>query len=120
MKIDRKKVYEKYGGRCAYCGREIAFKDMQVDHFIPQRDYADRRVSGDKNNMENLMPSCRVCNHYKRDNSLDYFRELIEEIPCKLAKRQYIYKVGMAYGFYDGERRKVEFYFERCDQSKGE
>lgn len=26
----REAVYQKYGGRCAYCGRVIAYKDMQV------------------------------------------------------------------------------------------
>lgn len=29
----RQVVYEKYNGRCAYCEREMAYKDMQVDHF---------------------------------------------------------------------------------------
>lgn len=28
----RKAVYEKYGGHCAYCGCELDYKDMQVDH----------------------------------------------------------------------------------------
>ena len=30
-KKTREAVYQKYGGRCAYCGRAIAYKDMQVD-----------------------------------------------------------------------------------------
>ena len=37
MKIDRLKIYNKYGGHCAYCGREIEYKQMQVDHHFPQR-----------------------------------------------------------------------------------
>lgn len=36
-KAIRQAVYAKFGGKCAYCGREIAYKDMQVDHFIPKR-----------------------------------------------------------------------------------
>lgn len=32
-KKTREAVYQKYGGRCAYCGRPIAYKDMQVDHL---------------------------------------------------------------------------------------
>ena len=105
MKVDRQKVYEKYSGRCAYCGREIKVKDMQVDHFVPVR-------KGGETTYENLMPSCRTCNHYKRSESLENFRKMIATIPCKLAERQYIYKVGMAYGFFDGEKRDVKFYFE--------
>ena len=29
----RENIYNKYNGHCAYCGREIAYKDMQVDHL---------------------------------------------------------------------------------------
>ena len=31
-KAMRQQVYEKYGGHCAYCGRQIEYKEMQVDH----------------------------------------------------------------------------------------
>lgn len=33
----REAVYAKYDGHCAYCGRAIDIKDMQVDHFLPLR-----------------------------------------------------------------------------------
>lgn len=112
----REIVYQKYGGRCAYCGRTIAYKDMQVDHFIPKADEIYNHKSPDAiNDTNNLMPSCRTCNHYKRAYSLEDFRELIEQIPVKLGKREYIYKVGMAYGFYDDQPRKVRFFFEESE-----
>ena len=41
-KAKRELVYNKYNGRCAYCGREIAYKNMQVDHFIPKNGYFDK------------------------------------------------------------------------------
>lgn len=106
----RKIVYEKYDGRCAYCGREIAYKDMQVDHFIPQRGWNE---SG-SNDITNLMPSCRMCNHYKRANSLETFRSYIEEIPRKLSDN-YIYKIGVAYGNVIENKKPVVFYFEQED-----
>ena len=31
----RQKIWEKYGGKCAYCGEPIPFKGMHVDHLIP-------------------------------------------------------------------------------------
>ena len=31
----RMALYEKYNHRCGYCGCEIAYKDMQVDHLKP-------------------------------------------------------------------------------------
>ena len=109
MKIDRKKVFEKYNGHCAYCGRKIEYKDMQVDHVKPQR-------NGGSDNLDNLMPSCRTCNHYKRANSLEAFRDMISKIPCKLARDSYIYKVGIAYGFYDSKQKDIKFYFERIEK----
>ena len=39
-KKTREAVYAKYDGHCAYCGRAIAYRDMQVDHFLPLRAYS--------------------------------------------------------------------------------
>ena len=103
--INRVLVHRKYGGRCAYCGREIAYTEMQIDHLIPKR-------SGGKDDIDNLMPACRLCNHYKRAESLENFRKMISEIPKKLGEREYIFKVGMLYGFWDAESKDVKFYFE--------
>ena len=35
-KSDREKVYDKYSGHCAYCGKPITLQSMQVDHIIPK------------------------------------------------------------------------------------
>lgn len=106
MGIDRKAVYEKFDGHCAYCGKTIQFKDMQVDHIKP-------KCNGGTDDMDNLFPSCRRCNHYKRTLSVNLFRMMIEEIPQKLMARQYIFKVGVDYGFFEPRKRKVKFYFEQ-------
>ena len=37
MKIDRAKIWAKFGGKCAYCGCEISLKDMQIGHIKPKR-----------------------------------------------------------------------------------
>lgn len=108
-KKTREAVYAKYDGHCAYCGREIAYKDMQVDHFIPYRAWGIEDAGTD--DISNLMPSCRMCNHYKRANSLETFRRYIEEIPRKLHEN-YIYKVGLVYGNVSEKEKKILFYFE--------
>lgn len=109
-KAVRMAVYEKYGGRCAYCGRKIDYKDMQVDHFLPLRGWGIEPPGA--NDISNLMPSCRMCNHYKRANSLETFRWYIQEIPRKL-RENYIYKVGVVYGnIVENEKKPIEFYFE--------
>ena len=103
----RQSVYEKYGGRCAYCGRKIEYNDMQVDHFVAKRVWNE---SG-SDDFSNLMPACRMCNHYKRANSLETFRRYIQEIPRKL-RQNYIYKVGVAYGNVIENEKPIKFYFE--------
>ena len=109
-KSKREAVYRKYDGHCAYCGREIAYKNMQVDHFQPLRAWGIEDAGTD--DLDNLMPACRMCNHYKRANSLETFRRYIEEIPRKLHDN-YIYKVGIVYGEIAEQAHPVKFYFEQ-------
>ena len=110
-KTMREAVYEKYGGHCAYCGRSIKYSEMQVDHFRPRRAYNAEDSGGD--DISNLMPACRMCNHYKRANTLETFRRYIEEIPRKL-RQNYIYKVGVAYGNVVENEKPIRFYFEEA------
>ena len=112
-KSKREEVYPTYNGHCAYCGREIAYKDMQVDHFLPLRAWGIEDTGTD--DLDNLMPACRMCNHYKRANSHEAFRRYIEEIPRKL-RDNYIYKVGVAYGEVVEQEHPVKFYFERQER----
>ena len=62
--IDREQVYNKYNGRCAYCGMEVEFKNFQVDHYWPKF-LAHLEPLLDNNRPDNLMPSCRKCNIHK-------------------------------------------------------
>lgn len=74
-KQQRQKVYNKYNGHCAYCGCELEYKDMQVDHLIPLNDWNNSYTDEELWSMDNLMPSCRLCNHYKRSYTLEHFLE---------------------------------------------
>ena len=118
-KLRREAVYRKYGGRCAYCGTPILMKDMQVDHHIPKfRAEAYRQRTGrDVESLDNLYPSCRMCNHYKRENGIELFRKYIEDIPRKL-KRDYIYKVGVRYGVVQPQPRYIQFFYEKVKDMK--
>lgn len=108
-KKTRETVYRKYDGRCAYCGRAIDYKMMQVDHFRPLRQFEQNDPTA--NDISNLMPACRMCNHYKRANSLETFRKCIAEIPRKL-RDDYIYKIGVAYGNIVENEHPIRFFFE--------
>ena len=119
-KKTREAVYNKYNGHCAYCGKEITYKEMQVDHLIPvQRERFGRYTEEQIECFENYMPSCRRCNHSKRSYSLENYRKFVEEIPRKLEERNYIYKVGLDYKLIEPHKHKIKFYFEEFeDQNK--
>ena len=102
----RKQVYEKYNRHCAYCGCELKCKDMQVDHVIP--------VYGKDggNDIDNLLPSCRMCNFYKSTFSIEVFRNHLETLHEKLQK-SFIYRLALEYGLITEHKDKVVFYFEK-------
>jgi hypothetical protein len=113
----REAVYNKYGGHCAYCGKELESKGWQLDHLIPyQRERWKKYSEEEIECFENYMPACRRCNHYKRAHSLEVFRKYIEEIPAKLYRDNYIYKVGLDYGLVEDHSHKVKFYFEWLEE----
>ena len=128
MKIDRNKVWLKYNKHCSYCGKEITYKDMQIDHLTPKKfaHYYEHEnmktfigAKGDNiDAFENLMPSCRRCNHYKRGYRLDEFRGLLKTIHQRIAK-DYITKVGIDYGVVNFKPFDGVFYFEEF-MSKGD
>lgn len=105
MKIDRQQIYLKCGGHCAYCGKEIDIKDMQIDHIRPKR-------QDGTNEIDNLNPSCRVCNHYKRAQDLEEFRDTITTLIERI-KKIYIVRVGISYGIIRAFEWDKKFYFEK-------
>lgn len=115
----REAVYNKYDGHCAYCGKELEPKGWQLDHLIPvQRERFKKYSEEEIECFENYVPSCRRCNHYKRAHSLEVFRKYIEEIPAKLYRDNYIYKVGLDYGLVEAHERKIKFYFEWLEENE--
>ena len=111
MKIDRQKVYEKYNGHCAYCGKAIAIKDMQVDHILPKR-------NGGTDDIDNLNPSCRLCNHYKRANSIECFRSFSLGGLIGRLMKIYIFRVALDYGMITINGWDKKFYFEKNGTDK--
>lgn len=105
-KATREKVFAKYDGHCAYCGQEIEYKDMQVDHLECVRNF------GDNTEIENLMPACRMCNYYKDTMTLERFREELGELKKRL-NYKFIYRLARAYGLIVEVEKPIEFYFEK-------
>lgn len=105
------KVYEKTKGHCAYCGCEIEYKDMQVDHVIPINGW---KVQG-TDTIDNMLPACRSCNHYKSRSTLEGFRKMLENMPNVLERDSVTYKNAVRYGLVTPTPKKIIFYFERME-----
>ena len=78
-KRQREAVFNKYGGRCAYCGCELTLRTMQVDHIkaVYASSLENNGVETQDDNLENLNPSCRQCNFYKGTLDIEQFRKKI-------------------------------------------
>jgi hypothetical protein len=87
---------------------------MQVDHYYPQckaRFYL-RRFKIDVHAEENLMPTCRRCNHYKRAATPKQFKELMKTLHERL-EAIYILKVAVDFGMATIQPFDGHFYFEK-------
>ena len=106
----RERVFNKYDGYCAYCGKKITIKNFQVDHIVSKHNWGTDDIS-------NLNPSCRSCNHYKRSNNLEGFRQLMKTLHKRLEKI-YIVRVAVDFGIVNIKPFDGEFNFERYERIK--
>lgn len=106
----REKVWLKYmgnkvEGKC-YCCRikSIHFTDFEVGH--------NKAVSrGGKNNIENLRPICRSCNHGMKSKTIEWYRNKYyvkpSEKPKKITKTKKPKKQSLFGGFDVGKETKI-------------
>jgi len=109
-KETRKQVYEKTGGKCAYCGCDLP-KGWHVDHVVPVV-----RIGGDytgkgTDDIENLLPACPSCNIIKSSQPLESFREEIENMYNSINNGTF--KIAERFGIVERQKIKVVFYFEK-------
>ena len=110
--LERMEIYTKPGGCCAYCGCDLRFEDMQVDHVVPLNGWSEKG----SDTLDNMLPSCRSCNHYKSRSTLEGFRKMLEAMPDVLMRDSVTYKNAVRFGLVDPKPHKVVFYFERLRQ----
>jgi hypothetical protein len=109
-KWERVQVYQKMGGHCAYCGCDLKYKDMQVDHVIALR-------RGGADTLDNMLPACRSCNYYKDTLTIEGFRDNIARLPTVLMRDNVTYKIAVRFGTVHPNPHKVKFYFEKVTDS---
>jgi hypothetical protein len=101
----REKVWKKYDCKCAYCGNDLEYNKLQVDHI-------DAKFLGGKDDIINYNPSCRECNFYKSTFTIDEFREQISTILDRV-KKPFIVRLAIKYGLISFKPFDRLFYFEK-------
>lgn len=120
-KHERQLVYKKCNGHCAYCGKEITIGQMQVDHIIPMEFYPSYDCYGiDIDVIDNMLPSCRSCNNYKRTFSLEQFRSQIERCPTILKGESATYRNAVRFSMVIPNPHHIQFYFETLPEIKAD
>lgn len=122
-KQEREFIFNKYGGRCAYCGCELPAKGWHADHIEAiVREFA--YVSGkgfkstgtcqkpENNVLQNYNPSCASCNIQKNSFTLEQFRDNIKQFVNSLNQYSTQYKFAKKYGLVTETEIDVKFYFE--------
>lgn len=109
-------VYEKCNHRCAYCGCELEYKDMQVDHVksvFANTDISHTMTEEEMYSEKNLLPACRQCNFYKSYGNLESFREALTNTLIRNLQKTFQYRLAIKYGLIQEHIEPVQFYFEK-------
>ena len=125
-KKTRLRVWNKYKHKCAYCGCDLEYKDMQVDHIIPHYWYSEiygciidrgtKITAYGIDDFENLNPACRVCNKWKSVWTIEEFRHEIQDQIERLKRNAAGFRIALKYEILELTGNKVEFYFEKKEE----
>lgn len=115
MKYTRQQVFDKYGGKCAYCGCDLPLKGWHNDHLQPvvRNLKTGAHEFPERDCLDNCMPACASCNINKHSMSLEHFREAITGYVRSLNLRMVQYKMAKKYGLVVEIEAPVVFYFEK-------
>lgn len=128
-KKQRAEVREKFDGRCAYCGCELADK-WQADHVEPilristqDMKAAEKGLWKLKNtgksthphldNLENIFPACQPCNLLKSTYSVEMFRKQISMQVERGRKSSMNFRTAERFGLVQAIDKPVVFWFEQ-------
>lgn len=106
----RQVVYDMFDGHCAYCGCEIEYKKMQVDHIV------SHMINKGIDDISNYYPSCRDCNKFKMCSPIDIFRKNIKDTikTCSNRNKNYLWdRIYRKYELDIESNKDIVFYFEK-------
>lgn len=130
MKADRKFIYDKFGGKCAYCGCDLKGK-FQADHVIPQRNFRQHVMNNwrvpeflshlepqDCNHKDNMFPACGSCNKYKDTHCLETFRDELGKMRERLNLHSTHYKISRRFGLIEEIQKPIIFILKHYDRQR--
>lgn len=106
-KEQRRNVYGKTNGRCAYCGCAIGFNEMQLDHVVSLHNHGADEI-------ENLVACCHDCNYYKGGCNPNGFRKKLKKAFRQEKRCDFVQRLEDKYGDWGGV-----FYFEKTNALLG-
>ena len=115
----RKNLYEKYNHRCAYCGCELEYKDMQIDHVesvYRNNDIAQTMSEKEMYDESNLLPACRQCNFYKSTFTIEQFRQRLKNVMMPNLQKDFLYRLAAKYGLVEETDKSIIFYYETLEK----
>lgn len=129
-KTEREALYQRFDGRCAYCGDKLG-KRWNADHVEPigrihryepanwragikERYVFTGKLSyPERDCFENLQPSCIRCNNNKSNSSLESWRARLQNLTNVLGRNYSAYYHAKRFGLVIEPPVKVVFFFER-------
>lgn len=130
MKAVRQRIYDKYKGRCGYCGDYLKIKDMTIDHIIPKSIFIETILSKkniptflkhlttqDVSHIDNLMCCCKVCNAWKGTKHLNQFKKEITK-SISYIRNDINFKIGVKYKLIIESEPDIKFFFEELQENK--
>lgn len=132
MNKHRQKIWDKSGGKCWYCGCDLPEKGWHADHFEPvyrktelvpvdQRKnphVRELRHNGEferpeRDNKDNLVPSCAPCNLFKSTFSIEQFRAELQEQVNRARRSSVNFRTAERFGLIEITNSPVVFWFEK-------
>jgi len=126
-KKDRETIKNMFDGKCAYTGTEL-LQDWQVDHVSAVRRnwwLNNSAVHKENHNLQNMLPSQRVVNHYKFTMDLEEFRSFMMDFHLRVKKlpknpktpksikhKRNMLEIAELFGITEDKPFSGKFYFE--------
>ena len=110
-KRTRELVFNKYNGKCAYCGEKLK-QPFCIDHIIPLRRGTNDYDRENLHKLNNLNPACQSCNTSKSDFKLEVWRNELELKIMRIERDNSTFRLLKRFGMIGIKKTKVVFYFE--------